>query len=87
MLTSFILYAVWGVVWVLTLPFRLVSDVTVDTGVGSAITTATQYIASWNMVLPLTAFFIVVGLALALEIGIAVYRIVMWVKRSLPTQS
>lgn len=87
MITSFLLYAIWGVVWVLTAVFRLLSDVSVDSGVGGAITTATQYIASWNAILPLSTIVTCISLLIGVELILASYKIVMWVIRRLPTQS
>jgi len=87
MITTFILYVIYALVWALTSPFRLVADVTVDSGIGGAITTAVTYFANLNAILPLSTIATCLGLILGVELIISVYKIVMWVIRRLPTQS
>lgn len=87
MIISWFLYAIYGVVYVLTFPFRVFSDVTVDTGIGGSITTATQYIATWNNILSLSTILACFSIIIGVELIIASYKIIMWVIRRLPTQS
>lgn len=87
MILTFVLYVIYYAVWVLTSPFRLFSDVSVDTGIGGAISTATQYIATWNNILPLSTILACFSIIIGVELILASYKIVMWVIRRLPTQS
>lgn len=87
MIVSFFLYTIYGIVWVLTSIFRLLPDVSLEAGIGGAITTATEYLASLNTILPLSTITICLGLIFAVELIVSSYRIVMWVIRRLPTQS
>jgi len=87
MITSLILYVIYGLAWLLTAPFRLLDDVSVETGIGGAITTATQYVASLNDIIPLSTAMICVGIILGIELIVISYKIIMWVIRRIPTQS
>lgn len=87
MIMSFILYIIYGLVWVLTAPFRLFADVSIETGIGGAISTATTYVASLNDIIPLSTAMICVGIIFGIELIVIAYKIVMWVIRRIPTQS
>jgi len=87
MITDFLLIIIRLILTGLAAPITLLDDVSVDSGVGGAITTAAQYIASWNTVLPLSTVLTCFALLLVIELGIAVYKLIMWAIRRLPTQS
>ncbi|WP_302876690.1 hypothetical protein [Nocardia mangyaensis] len=87
MLTSFFLDVIYIIVNGLVFLIELLPDVTVDSGLGSAIDTAVHYVANYNSILPITQIFTIFGLVLTIELGVAVYKIVMWTIRRFPTQS
>lgn len=87
MIISIFLYLVYGVVYVLTSPLRALSDVTVESGVGEAISNAIHYIANFNDFLPISTIASIIGLVVTIEVGLAVYKLAMWLIRRLPTQS
>lgn len=87
MITSGILYMIYGVVWLIVSPILLLPDVSISSGFSTALTTAISYISVFDSILPITTLFIIIGLIMGIEIAIAVYKIIMWVIRRIPTQS
>jgi len=87
MIVTGFLYIIYFALYALTLPLRLLSDVSADSTVVTAITNTISYVASFNLFLPLGALFSVVASILAVETGIAVYKIIAWMLRRIPTQS
>ncbi len=78
MITSVILNLFYYAVYALTSPFRLLPDVTAETGVGSSIATAGSYINNINNFFPITTLMTIFLLILVIELGIATYKIIMW---------
>lgn len=87
MIVTLFLTIIYGLVWLLTAPFRLFSNVSAESGVGAAITNSTHYLASVNNFVPVDTLATVLGLVLAIEIILALYKLTMWVIRRLPTQA
>lgn len=87
MITSTILIIIFVVLDFLVTPLKLLPDVTADSSVVQGITSAVSYMATFNAFLPLATLFLVVAAILAVELGVAVYKIIMWVVRRIPTQS
>lgn len=86
MITTALLWIVYSAVYLLTSPLRLLSDVSVNSNFGSAITTLTEYLANLNLIIPLSNVINVLLAILAVEIGIATYKIIMWVLHRIPGQ-
>lgn len=88
MIVTAILYIIYYIVYAIAAVTILnLSDVSASSDVVTAITTTTQYLATWNSFLPLTTILAVLFAITAIEIIVAVYKIVMWVVRRFPTQS
>jgi len=87
MITNAILYFLYGAVYLLTAPLRLLADVSINSSVITAVSTANNYIKPLDAILPLSALFSVFGLMLSIEVGLMVYKIIMWGLKRLPTQS
>jgi len=87
MIISAILLAIYGVIWTLTRVFLLLSPVSLNSGFGGALVTAQQYIGTFDKFFPVDTLYIVIGLIMAVELGLATYKIIMWVIRRIPTQS
>lgn len=87
MVTGFILLIVYYFLVVLLSPFYLVDDVSVESGFGSAIHSASEYLANINQVFPLSTLFTIFLIILSIEGILASYKIIMWVVRRFPTQS
>lgn len=87
MITSFILDLFYSIVVLLVTPILMLADVTADSGLLSAVTNVIHYIANFNDILPLLTLFAVIAIIITTESIIAIYKIIMWFIRRIPTQS
>lgn len=87
MITSLLLSLIFGFVWAITTPLRILPDVVLSSSLTSAIQTANQYIAPINTVAPLTDLLAIFALVLAIESSIFLYKVIMWIIKRIPTQS
>lgn len=87
MIISALLLIIYYLVYALTYPLRYLSDVSANSSFTSAITTVNGYLAAWNDFLPITTIFQVFAAIIAIELVIAVYKVIMWIIRRFPTQS
>lgn len=87
MITDLFLITIYGISYVLSAPIRSLSDVSVNSGLSSAISTITTYLYSINEFFPVNVLLIIIGIEVGIETGIFVYKFVMWVIKRLPTQS
>lgn len=85
MITNFLIYLLWTVVYGLTYPIRILSDVSLSADFTSAISTANNYISGLNYILPLSTLITIIGLFLGIEIFILSYKIVNWLIRKIPS--
>jgi hypothetical protein len=85
MIIDFIIFLLWGVVYGLTYPLRILNDVALSADFASAITTANNYIAGLNFVLPVPTLITIIGLFLALEGFIIAYKLINWLIRKIPS--
>lgn len=67
-------------------PILVQPDVSLTSGVGSAIATAGTYLANINVIFPLSTLLICLGVILTMESVILIYKLVMWVIRRIPGQ-
>lgn len=86
MITSAILWIIYSAVYVLTSPLRLLSDVTTNSNFYSSIISLSEYLANLNLIIPLSTVINVLLAILAIEVGIATYKIIMWVLHRIPGQ-
>lgn len=87
MIISAILYVIYGVLFAVTSPIRLLSDVSDVTGIGSAITIASNYLHGLNIFLPVTQILAVLSVVIAYETGYFGFKIIYWIIKRIPTQS
>jgi len=87
MITTFILYLIYGLIWVLTAPLRAFADVTIESGIGAGIATAVGYFANLNNILPLSTVVTCIGIILGVELIVGIYKIIDKIRKMLPTQS
>ena len=87
MIIDLFLIIIYYFVLVISSPLRLLPDVTADSSIVTSVTTAISNIASLNYILPLDTIMSVLASTLAIEAIIALYKLIMWVIRRLPTQS
>jgi len=85
MITTTIFYLLFISLSVLFVPIKLLPDATLPSEFTSAITTANDYLAGINMILPLNTLLIIFGLFLGIEGTIFIYKFVMWILKKIPT--
>lgn len=86
MITEIIITIFYGILWVLISPIRLLGDVSVNSSVAAAISTASGFLASINTFLPATTLLTILGIFLGVEVSILIYKLIMWVIRRIPGQ-
>lgn len=87
MILTGLLTLIYYMVLLLTSPLRLLDDVSVESGFGSSIATAGGYINNINNFFPISTLMTIFLIILGIELGIAVYKLIMWLLRRIPTQS
>lgn len=77
---------VYGVIWLITAPLRLLSDVTTPAVIANFISNINTNISTGYSWLPLTviAVFATWGVFLTVEISIFLYKGLMWVLKKIP---
>jgi hypothetical protein len=87
MITSGLLLIIYYFITALEYPITALPNVSLPANITSAITSANQYLASFNFIFPVSTFFAIFGLVLGIELAIIIYKIVMWVIKKIPTIS
>ena len=82
-----LLYVVYGIVFAITYPLRVLSDVVLDANVANALSTTGSYLAVINQIAPMTTLLTILALVLTIEGFIFLYKIIMWIIRKIPTIS
>ncbi len=87
MITYFILYFIYLVIYAITSPLRLLNDAVLPADVSSALSQAGGYLGAINDIVPIPSLLTILGLVLATEGFILTYKGIMWLIKRLPTQS
>jgi hypothetical protein len=87
MITSAILYVIFGVLFAITSPIRLLSDVSEISSIGSAVTVASSYLHGLNIFLPVTDILAILFVIIVYETGYFGFKIIYWIIKRIPTQS
>lgn len=87
MITTALLYVIYGLVYLITLPIRNLADVVMSTDFSTAITTANGYISSLNTFLPIDTIIQILVVFVGIETAVLTYKLIMWVIKRIPTQS
>lgn len=85
MITSSILLGLYLLLLLITAPIRIFNDVQPNASLQASIDSSNGLLASLNSVLPLDTLVIILGLFLAYELVLGVYKIIMWVIKKIPT--
>lgn len=86
MITSALLYALYGLIFVLTLPIRNLTDVVMSVDFTNAITTANGYLSSVNSFIPVDTIVQILVVFVGIETAILSYKLLMWVIKRIPAQ-
>lgn len=84
MIVTIILYLLYGVIYLISAPLRLLSDVSIPAGLSSAISTGSGYLASVGTFIPVDTILQVLAAMLVVEAGVLTYRLVVWVITKIP---
>lgn len=84
MITSAILYIILAFIVLITSPFRLLDDVSLNSSIGSSIATASGYISPINDFFPVNTILIVFGILIVYEVILGSYKIIKWVYNKIP---
>jgi hypothetical protein len=87
MISSTLLYLLYLVVLLITAPLRLLPDVSLPADVLNSITIAGTYINSMDFILPVSTFFTIFALFLAIEGFIILWKVINWTLKKIPTIS
>jgi hypothetical protein len=87
MIISGIIYILYGLVFVVTLPLRLFADATLPAFLTAAVSNISPYISILDAVLPLGTIISIVGFYVVVEVAIFTYKGIMWIIKRFPTQS
>jgi len=85
MILDFIIYLLWGITYGLTYPLRIMADVSLSTNFAETISTANNYLAGLNFILPLSTLMTIIGLFIGIEVAIFAYKLINWLIRKIPT--
>jgi hypothetical protein len=84
MIATAILYILSAILFTLTLPFRLLSDVVLPAGITTAIDEASGSLAGINSIVPIDVLLDVLWAVVALEVGVLAFKGLNWVIRKIP---
>ena len=85
MITDFILFILYNVVLLFLAPLRAFSDVNLDSNIGLSIIKAKEYLANVNQVLPVGTIVSIIGIFVAVNGFILIWKAVNWLIRKIPT--
>jgi hypothetical protein len=85
MITTTLLYLLYGVIRILLLPFNLLPNAVLNASITTSLATAGTYIKSMDFIFPTSSFLTILGLIFGIEIVILTYKLIMWVIRKIPT--
>ena len=87
MITAVFLNILYGIIWTLTYPIRILNDVSLPSDITSAISTANGYLYALDYIVPVSTLLAIFALYLTIEGAILTWKALNWLLRRLPTQS
>lgn len=87
MITYYLLYFIYIVIYGIIIPIRILPDVSLPADINNAIASVSAYLGALEPVFPIGTLLAILGLYLTIEGFIFGYKAVMWIIRRLPTQS
>lgn len=87
MITTAILEILYLFISALEYPIKALPNVSLPANILSAISSASGYLSSFNLIFPIATFLTIFGVMLTIEAAILVYKIVMWLIKKIPTIS
>jgi len=84
MITTAFIAVLIGIVFALVSPVLLLPDVSLDSGLGSAVANVADYIALADQIVPMLTLVAIVSFFVVFEGGYAIYKAVKWVYNKIP---
>ena len=85
MITDALLTILYGFIFLITAPLRLLADVSLPADISSTIAAVSANMALLNKVIPITTLVSILGIVIIVETAIFTYKGIMWVIRKIPT--
>lgn len=87
MITTIILNIIYFVLWPLIQLISNLSDVSLNSGIATSITTTSGYLSALNTFLPITTLLVMLGVFTTYELGYFTFKFIYWIIKRIPTQS
>jgi len=87
MITDGVLYLIYGLVYLITSPLRLLPDATLPDDALTGISKLGEYLSNASMVVPISTLAAILAAVVAVEAAVFTYKLIMWTIKRLPTQS
>lgn len=87
MITSLILNAFYGLIWLVLAPIRALPNASLPEGLADALSSAGQYVSPLNTVVPVPTITAVVVALVSIEGFMLLWKGINWILRRIPTQS
>jgi hypothetical protein len=87
MIITIFLTVIFAILWPIVQLIALLPDVSNISTIGTAITTASQYLTGLNSFLPVTTLLAIFSAFLIYETAYFSFKIIYWVIKRIPTQS
>jgi len=87
MILTALINTIFGVIYLVTSPLRLLPNVTLSSGFSVAMQTVGGYLSSLNDILPVDTILTLLGVYLTIELAYLSYKLIMWLIKRFPTQS
>lgn len=87
MILTGLINTIYGLLYLVTSPIRLLPDVTLSSGFTDAMNTVGGYLSSLNNLLPIDTILTLLGVYIAIELAYLTYKLIMWLIKRFPTQS
>ena len=84
MIVSAILYVIYGALFLLTAPLRLLADVVLPTGFAGALTTISGFLGTLNQFIPVGTLLSVLAILITVELYVLAYKGIKWVINKIP---
>jgi hypothetical protein len=87
MISGYLLYLLYWILMLITLPLRVLPDATLPSEFTGTIATASGYIMFMEDLVPMQNILQYLGLIVLFEVGILSWKLINWVLRRIPGQS
>jgi len=84
MIGSAFLYLLYGAVYVILSPLRLLDDVTLNSSIATNIATYNGYLGTADQFFPAYTLVVIFAIIIGIEFAIFTYKGIMWLVRKVP---